>query len=127
MRARTILLLSLALTMAGVARADDCEHDLEAEAKILRATKDCAAAHKIFDACLWGSTADVQRGAIVREICESGFLSRLKPEAAKAYQTKISACGKKYAKQSGTMYRSMEAACATKAARNFWERYGARK
>ena len=126
MRAVWLMLLCFGLGTAATARADDCERDLEAEAKKIRAAKDCGAAYKTFEACLWGSTADVQRGALTREICEAGFLSRLKPTAAKAYQGKISACSKKFAKQSGTMYRSMEAACAAKAARDFWERYGVR-
>jgi hypothetical protein len=127
MRAVAVVLLSAALLAAGVARAEDCEHDLEAEAKKMRAAKDCEAAYRTFDACLWGSTADVQRGALVREICEAGFVTRLKPDQTKAYQRKTGACEKKYAKQSGTMYRSMEAACAAKAARDFWGRYGAQK
>lgn len=128
MRAVTALSLAWALIMTAVAaRAQECERDLDAEARKMRATKDCAAVYKVFDSCLWGSTADVQRGALVRDMCELEFRTRLKPAEAKAYQHKIEGCGKKYAKQSGTMYRSMEAACAAKAARDFWMRYGARK
>lgn len=126
MRLIAALAVCAALATSGVARGEECERDLDAEAKKMRDAKDCDAAYKMFDSCLWGSTADVQRGAVVREICEAGFLSKLKPEPAKAYRRRIDACAKKYAKQSGTMYRSMETACAAKAARDFWTRYGAR-
>lgn len=127
MRPAIAPMFAAALITSGIAYADGCESSIDAEAARMRAAKDCAAAYKTFDACLRGSTADVQRGAVVRDICETGFMSKLKPDQMKAYREKLGACEKKYAKQSGTMYRSMEAACAAKAARDVWARNSGRK
>lgn len=126
MRAYSLALIWSVLAFTGAAQSAECEKDLDAEAARMRAGKDCAAAYKTFDACLWGSTADVRRGAVVREICEAGFLAKLSPQDLKAYKEKIAACARKYAKQEGTMYRSMDAACAAKAARDSFTRRRAR-
>lgn len=103
--------------------ADDCS-DLEAQEAKVAAAKNCGEAHKLFEACLWGSTADIQRGSMVTETCEKAFLSSLNPAQQKSYSRKKDACAKKYRNQSGTMYRSMEAVCAADAAHDYWKKYG---
>lgn len=117
----TILGLSTGASMA------ECSMDLEAEEAKVRAAKTCDEAHKIYSDCLWGSTADIQRGDIVQQKCEAAFLATLPAAQAKAYRRKIAACEKKYEKKEGTMYRSMAATCAADAAYAYKVRFGADK
>ncbi|MCC3245331.1 hypothetical protein LG047_08340 [Methylocystis sp. WRRC1] len=121
-RSAFALIFILLATSAG---AVDCSMDLEAEEAKVRAARTCGEAHKIFVSCLWGSTADIQRGAMVTAKCEAVFLSALPTAQANAYRRKIEACGKKYARKDGTMYRSMAATCAADAAHANWLKFGA--
>lgn len=113
----------LAAFWALPAAADDCS-DLEAQEAKVAAAKNCGEAHRLYEACLWGSTADIQRGSMVKETCEKTFLPSLGGAQRKSYSRKLEACAKKYRNQSGTMYRSMEAVCAADAAHDYWKKYG---
>ncbi|KAF2990516.1 hypothetical protein OGR47_02180 [Methylocystis sp. MJC1] len=113
----------LAAFWALPAVADDCS-DLEAQEAKVAAAKNCGEAHKLYEACLWGSTADLQRGSVVTETCEKAFLSTLSAAQQKSYSRKKDACAKKYRNESGTMYRSMEAVCIADAAYDYWKKYG---
>jgi len=100
-----------------------CTLDLAAEEAKVAAARSCEDAHEIYEACLWGSTADVQRGAMIRELCEKGFLGTLGAVQKKKYNRRIATCEKKYSREDGTMYRSMEAVCAEGTAYDFWKKY----
>ncbi|WP_424361144.1 hypothetical protein [Methylocystis parvus] len=121
-KAALIFLLSLAASPA----LADCDFDLAAEEAKVAAAKDCGEAYKIYEACIWGSTADVQRGAMVQELCEKGFVSKHSGALKKNYERRIGVCERKYQKQEGTMYRSMEAVCAAGSAHDFWKKYGSK-
>ncbi|MBL1258530.1 hypothetical protein [Methylocystis sp. Sn-Cys] len=71
----------LAVFWALPAVADDCS-DLEAQEAKVAAAKNCGEAHKLFEACLWGSTADIQRSAMVTQTCEKAF--SIEPETRPA-------------------------------------------
>lgn len=119
LRATLIFMLSFGASPA----LADCDFDLAAEEAKVAAAKDCGSAYKIYETCLWGSTADVQRGAMVQELCEKGFLGKLNAAQKKGYQRRIAVCERKYQKQDGTMYRSMEAVCAAGTAHEFWKNH----
>ena len=51
----------------------------------LRATASCEAAHKLHDACSWGSSGDVALSGAVIEKCEAVFLSRITPAQKRNY------------------------------------------
>lgn len=88
----------------------ECGFDLAAEEARVAAAKSCGEAHEIYEGCLWGSTADVQRGAMVRKLCEKGFLDKLSSGQKKRYGRRIAACEKKYRNEDG----SRTAPCAVR-------------
>jgi hypothetical protein len=111
----------------GCAAHAECEADLSAEEAKVSAAPSCRAARTIYEACLWGSTADIGRGETVRTKCEGEFMGRASAATKAAYRQKLAACAKKYAHRDGTLYRSAEATCAADAAYSFARRYGKAK
>jgi hypothetical protein len=69
----------------------------------LRATRTCEAAHKLHDACSWGSSGDVGLSGVVIEKCEAVFLGRLTPAQKRNYQARQQRCSEKYAREDGTL------------------------
>jgi hypothetical protein len=123
MKKATIIPFCLLAAFWAAPARGDC-FDLDAQETKVAAAKNCAEAHKLYSECLWGSSADIQRGAIVREMCEKGFLPALGAAESKSYRRRQEICERKYRNESGTMYRSMEAVCAAGAAYDFWRKYG---
>ena len=112
---KSILIAAFFCAFAGAARAE-CGTDLEAEEAKVSAAKTCREARAIYEACLWGSTADVGRGATTRTKCEADFLPGANAATKARYNRALSACAKKYARMDGSMYRSAAASCAADAA-----------
>jgi hypothetical protein len=118
---RTLLLGTLLLS-AVAAQAADCPFAGPDVDDGLTAAPTCKAAARLLSDCALGASGDVARGGIVREKCERDFLPGLGPKEARAYRAGLARCARKYAKQEGSMYRSMAAFCAVELA----ERYSAR-
>jgi hypothetical protein len=114
-----VLLMSLG---AAPAKAADCSakstqmDDIVAE---INAAPGCDAAMKVFEACEFGASGDVQLGAAVEKKCEGDFLSRLKTPQKRAYQREMGVCDRKYRNQSGTMYISATAFCRAQVAQRY--------
>jgi hypothetical protein len=105
----------------------ECDLDLEKEEAKVRAARTCKEAHKLYEACLWGSTGDIQRGAIVQEKCEALFLNKLNGAQKGGYRYRLAACDRKFARREGTLYQSQNAVCHADAAYAFARKYGGRK
>jgi len=82
----------------------------------------CERAMKVFEACEYGTSGDVQFGAIVEKKCEGDFLARLKDPQRHLYQREMRACDRKYRNQSGTMYLSFTAFCRADVAQRYSRR-----
>ena len=85
----------------------------------LQAAPSCDRAMKIFRACEYGASPDVQFGAIVEQKCEADFLPRLGASQKNAYASQLSRCDAKYANESGTMYRSFTAFCRAEVSQRY--------
>ena len=85
----------------------------------LRATASCEAAHKLHDACAWGSSGDVALSGAVIEKCEAVFLSRLTPAQRRNYQARQQRCSEKYAREDGSLAVAEAALCAEAIAVSF--------
>ena len=85
----------------------------------LNAAKGCDAAMKVFQACEYGASGDVQFGEVVEKKCEGDFLDRLKAPQKAAYQREMGVCDRKYRNQSGTMYISFTAFCRAEVAQRY--------
>jgi hypothetical protein len=118
--------LAVVLTLGTCpALAEDCPAKSTQMDDVIEAIKmspGCNAAMKVFEACEYGASADVQFGAAVKEKCEADFLSRLKPPQKRAYQREMRVCDRKYRNQSGTMYISFTAFCRAEVAQRYSQR-----
>ena len=86
---------------------------------VLNEAPSCDRAMKLFEACEYGASGDVQFGAIVEKKCEADFLSRLKAPQKQAYQRAMRVCDRKYRNESGTMYVSFTAFCRADVAQRY--------
>jgi hypothetical protein len=123
---RTFTLSALAaFSLWAPALAAECtlERDLDAMVGALKQAPSCVAAYKMFEDCAFGASGDVPLGEAVQEKCEGGFLAKLDAAKKSAYSNQLAACDRKYAKQSGTMFRSAKAFCRAGMARDYAKRY----
>jgi hypothetical protein len=112
------LAVVLALS-AGDASAADCpakSTSMDDIVAALNASPGCDAAMKVFEACEYGASGDVDLGAVVEKKCEADFLARLKVSEKLSYQRQLRVCDRKYRNQSGTMYLSFTAFCRAEVA-----------
>ncbi|MHC2338710.1 hypothetical protein [Bradyrhizobium sp. USDA 4454] len=79
----------------------------------------CNRAMKVFEACEYGASGDIQFGEVVEKKCEADFLAGLKGAPKKAYTSQLKRCDHKYDNESGTMYRSFTAFCRAIVAQRF--------
>ena len=85
----------------------------------INAAPGCDRAMKIFQDCEYGASGDVLLGAAVETKCESDFMSRLTAARKKTYSREKGVCDRKYANESGTMYRSFTAFCRAETAQRY--------
>lgn len=118
--------LAVVLSLAAAsARAEDCpakSTQLEDIVAALNEAPSCDRAMKIFEACEFGASGDVQLGAAVEKKCEGDFLARLKNPQKHLYQSEMRVCDRKYRNQSGTMYLSFTAFCRAEVAQRYSRR-----
>ncbi len=124
MAIRPLLVLFALLFLASPLAAADCpvERSGDAISEAIDKAPSCDAALKVFEACAYVASIDVQFGATVREKCEAAFLPKLSAAQRKTYDREQDACERKYIKQEGSMYRSFEAFCHAKLARTYAQR-----
>ena len=85
----------------------------------LRATASCEAAHKLHDACSWGSSGDAGLSGVVIEKCEALFLGRLAAAQRRNYEARQQRCSDKYAREDGSLAVAEAALCAEAIAVSF--------
>ena len=120
---RAVLGISAFMALSAAALAEDCPTlNLQEQEQLLSKAPSCDQAMKLFEACQHGTSGDVGLGDIVIKKCEGAFLVGLSKSDRTAYDHKIKACWRKYAKKSGTMYRSFEAFCAAGVAQAYARR-----
>jgi hypothetical protein len=119
----TLGMLALGVTLgARSALAEDClakSTRMEDIIEAIKTSSGCDAAMKLFEACEYGASGDVQFGSAVEEKCQADFFDRLNTAQNKTYQLKLLACDRKYRSKSGTMYVSFTAFCRAEVAQNY--------
>jgi hypothetical protein len=121
------VVLSLGVSSLGAAPAFaavclDKSMSLEEIVEAINATPGCERAMKLFEACEFGTSGDIQLGAAVEKKCERDFLAGLKAPRRQVYQREMQVCDNKYRNQSGTMYRSFTAICRASIAQRYSQR-----
>ncbi|HXH43148.1 MAG TPA: hypothetical protein VNK51_04780 [Bradyrhizobium sp.] len=120
-----LALLVLQGGLGGAADAEECpaqSTSMDDVIAVLNAAPSCGAAMKLFEACAYGASGDVQFGEVVEKKCEADFGSQLKPPQKLSYQGELQACDRKYRNKSGTMYLSFTAFCRAQVAQRYSQR-----
>jgi hypothetical protein len=128
MLCRTVLAVSAMLLLAAPALAKDCpvpDFGLDAREEAIRKAPTCRQAMQIMDACAYGAGGDTGLGTAVRERCEPEFMPKLSKAQKRAYDREQKRCDDKYARRSGTMYRSFTAFCQAKSTAAHAAKFGA--
>jgi ABC-type sulfate transport system substrate-binding protein len=117
---RAVVALSASLVLVSPGLAEDCPvSGYEQIEKLLTGTQSCDRAMAVMVACSFGGSGDVGLGQIVTKKCEGIFLNKLSKSQRRSYDRKVGVCWHKYAKESGTMYRSMAAFCVAEVAQAY--------
>lgn len=126
MRLRSCLAgLALALLAGAAHAAEECpakSTSMDDIITVVNAAPSCDRAMKLFEACAYGASGDVQFGDAVEKKCEADFLGRLKPPQKLSYQRELRVCDRKYRNKSGTMYLSATAFCRAEVAQRYSRR-----
>jgi len=121
-----VFVLALVLVLgAAPAIAEDCpakSTQMDDIIDAINAAPGCDRAMKIFEACEFGASGDVQFGAAVEKKCEGDFLGRLTAPKKQAYRHEMRVCDRKYRNESGTMYLSFTAFCRAEVAQRYSQR-----
>ena len=113
------LILTLGAAQAATEQCPAKSTQMDDVIAALNETPACDRAIKVFEACAYGASGDVQFGAVVEKKCEGDFLARLKAPQKQAYQREMRVCDRKYRNESGTMYLSFTAFCRAEVARSY--------
>jgi hypothetical protein len=124
-----LLLATLAVLPAGTlpAAAADCPvkpAEMDGIIAAVKAAPSCDTSMKIFEACQFGSTADVQFGDAVEKKCEAQFLSLISTSRKRVYEDQLGRCDEKFADKQGTMWRSATAMCRAGISQRYARRLG---
>lgn len=109
------------LFLAIPAAARDCptqDFGWEAREAAVRKAPTCNEALAVAESCAFGASGDTGLSDIVIDKCEADFLTKLSKAQRQAYDAGIRRCNSKHRRQDGSMYRSMEAFCRAKLARD---------
>jgi hypothetical protein len=124
---RMVLAVSAVLLIATPVRAKDCPvKEITAEAKedAVRKAPSCQQALEVMQACAYGATGDRGLADALQERCEPEFVGKLSKAQKKAYDREQKRCDDKYAKESGSMYRSFTAFCQAQSTVAYAKRFG---
>ena len=111
--------LSLSTAPAGASICEGKSMTLDETVDVINASPGCERAMKVFKDCAYTASGDIRLGAAVEKKCERDFLSRLRAPQKQAYQREMGVCDRKYANESGTMYRSFTAFCRAEVAQRY--------
>ncbi|TSE05379.1 hypothetical protein C1D09_022510, partial [Mesorhizobium intechi] len=95
MRTRCAILIGLLWIVPAAAEDAQCPKGVQLEEDI-QATPDCLAAHKLHQACAWGSSGDGFMSEAVIDKCKAGFFDRLTRKQKRLYEKRLEACGERY-------------------------------
>ena len=95
MRAGCAILIGLLLIAPAAAEDAQCPKGAQLEEDI-KAAPDCLAAHKLHQACAWGSSGDEFMSEAVIGKCKAGFFDRLTRKQMRLYEKRLEACGERY-------------------------------
>jgi hypothetical protein len=111
--------VAMAVAAANAAALNCPTHEGDKVLDLLDQAPTCEKSLALFEACGFGSSADVALGEVVIRKCEGDFLAKLSKSQRQAYDREQMRCSRKYRNESGTMYRSFEAFCRANLAKDY--------
>ena len=127
MSLRSLLAAAALFGAIATVSAKECpvrDATLEAREDVIRKAPTCRRALQLMEACAYGASGDTGLGGAVHERCEPEFLPTLSKAQKRAYDREQKRCDDKYARQSGTMYRSFTAFCQAQSTVAYARRFG---
>jgi hypothetical protein len=122
MARRLLVALATLFALARPVFAAECPvAGADATTEAIEQAPSCAKAAEIYGLCTWGSSMDIQFADVAIRKCEADFLAKTPPQR-RTYDRAKTRCGRKYARESGTLYRSFEASCSVELAKSYWAR-----
>ena len=123
MARRLLIALAALVALTCAAAAAECPvAGADATSEAIEQAPSCAKGAEIYGLCTWGSSMDIHFADVAIRKCEADFLSKLTPQQRRSYDRAKTRCGRKYARESGTLYRSFEASCSVDLAKTYWAR-----
>lgn len=122
-----VLAVAAAFLFVTPVQAADCpvkEFTAEAKEDAVRKAPSCQGALEVMKACAYGATGDRGLADALQERCEPEFVGKLSKAQKKAYDREQKRCDDKYAKESGSMYRSFSAFCQAQSTVAYAKRFG---
>ncbi len=95
MRTGCAILIGFLIAVPAAAEDAQCPKGAQLEESI-RAAPECLAAHKLHQACAWGSSADEFMSEAVIDKCKAVFFHQLTREQKRLYEKRTEACGERY-------------------------------
>ncbi|AZO72913.1 MULTISPECIES: hypothetical protein [unclassified Mesorhizobium] len=89
----------IGLTLVGPVAAEEAKcpkGEAPIQTEDIEAAPGCIQAHKLHEACAWGSSGDANMTEIVVRKCEAGFFDRMTAAQKRRYEARGQACGKRY-------------------------------
>jgi hypothetical protein len=114
--------VAMAVATANAAALDCPTHEGDKVLDLLDHAPTCEKSLALFEACGFGSSADVSLGDVVIRKCEGNFLTTLSKSQRQTYDREQMRCARKYRNETGTMYRSFEAFCRANLAKDYARR-----
>ena len=124
MRVKSCLAGLALILLSGAAQAapEECpakSTEMDDIIAVLNDAPGCERAMKLFEACEYGASGDVQFGEVVEKKCEADFLTHLKSPQKLTDQREMRVCDRKYRNESGTMSISFTAFCRAEVAQRY--------
>lgn len=97
MRIGWTILISLTLVGSVAAEEAKCpKGQAPIQLEDIEGAPGCLQAHKLHEACAWGSSGDANMTEIVVRKCEAGFMDHLTAAQKRRYEARAQACGDRY-------------------------------
>ena len=97
MRIGCAILIGFALVTPAAAEDARCpKGPAPIQVEDIEAAPDCLAAHKLHQACAWGSSGDELMSEAVIDKCKAGFFDRLTRRQSRLYDKRLEACSERY-------------------------------
>ena len=123
---RTVCAILIGLALVAPAAAEDArcpDGPAPVQLEDIEAAPGCLAAHKLHQACAWGSSGDAFMSEAVIDKCKAGFFDQLTRKQRRQYEKRLEACGERYpvTQDGGSIQIYLSSMCAEDLAATYFK------